>query len=150
MSTVLMCTVLMYFFIGFVSDLILNYLSRQAYAPVPIKALRVYFQRNNNAFVTAVYAGLTIVAALLVTMLCSFMIFKFSHPRTLPELWKFLVLAFPIGYLADVIIYKTELFGPTLNPYYKVAGVGFWGAAAFLFSIVLSFFITKQNCLKIV
>jgi len=124
--------------------LILNVLSKQNYAPASIKALRVYFQRKpgySTDFISAVNAGLTIVAVLLVTMPLSFLLFKFWHPRTLADLGKFLLLAFPIGYIADIIIYKTDLFGPTLRPFYKSAGAGFWGAAAFLFSIVLSFLI---------
>ncbi len=134
---------LIYFFIGFVSDIVLNYLSRQAYAPASIKALKVYFLRQTikNALVrdivSAVNAGLTIVVTLGVTMLLSRLIFKFSHPRTLPQLFRFLALAFPVGYLADIIIYKTELFGPTLNPFYKIAGVGLWGALAFIFAILV-------------
>ena len=35
-----------YFFIGFVSDLVLNYASRQSYAPAVIKALKFYFDRK--------------------------------------------------------------------------------------------------------
>jgi hypothetical protein len=141
----LISIVLLYFFIGFFSDLMLNYLARQSFAPATIQALRVYFKSNNNAIVTAIYAGLTIVAVLLVTMGLSQLLFNFGHPRTVPELLKFLLLAFPLGYLADIIIYKTELFGPTLNPYYKLAGAGFWGAAAFIFSIFLSFIILKKS-----
>jgi hypothetical protein len=141
----LISIVLLYFFIGFFSDLMLNYLARQSFAPATIQALQVYFKSNNNAIATAAYAGLTIVAVLLVTMGLAQLLFNFAHPRTVPELLKFLLLAFPLGYLADIIIYKTELFGPSLNPYYKLAGAGFWGAAAFLFSIFLSFIILKKS-----
>ena len=40
--------ILMYFFIGFVSDLILNYLSTQDYAPKPVKAMEFYFKRKTK------------------------------------------------------------------------------------------------------
>ena len=140
---------ILYFFIGFVSDIVLNYLSRQTYAPAPIKALKVYFFRPGikNALVrdmvSATFAGLTIVAALLLTMVFSKLIFKFSHPRSLPQLYRFLLLAFPIGYLMDILIYKTELFGPTLNPFYKIAGAGFWGAMAYIFAIIIAYISIK-------
>ena len=140
---------LLYFFIGFVSDIVLNYLSRQTYAPASIKALKVYFSRPGikNALlrdtVSAAYAGLTIVAALLVTMIFAQLIFKFTYPRSLTQLYQFLLLAFPIGYLMDILIYKTELFGPTLNPFYKIAGAGFWGAMAYIFAIVVAYFISN-------
>lgn len=135
----------LYFFIGFFSDIILNYLSRQTYAPDSIKALKVYFLRPgiNNALVrdiiSAANAGLTIVAAILYTMVLTHFVFKFSHPYTVEQLPKFLLVAFPVGYLMDILIYKMEVFGPTLNPFYKIAGAGFWGAMAFIFSILVAF-----------
>lgn len=132
-----------YFLIGFISDLILNYLSRQSYAPPSIQALRVYFLRkttlNNTLILSGVYAGLTIVVAILFTEFFAKKVFEFSQPETLKELGQFIALAFPVGYAMDFFIYKTELFGPTLNPFYKIAGVGFWGAAALIFSIVVEY-----------
>jgi hypothetical protein len=144
---------LIYFFIGFVSDIVLNYLSRQAYAPASIKALKVYFFRQTikNALVrdivSAINAGLTIVVTLGVTMLLSRVALKFYHPQTLAQLYRFLALAFPVGYLADILIYKTELFGPTLNPFYKIAGAGLWGALAFIFAILVYYGIYTINTL---
>lgn len=138
-----------YFFIGFISDVILNYFSRQTYVPVPasIKALKVYFLRSSiknsliRDLVSAINAGLTIVAAIILTMSLSYLIFQFAHPRTLTQLFRFLLIAFAVGYVMDVFIYKTELFGPTLNPFYKIAGAGFWGAMAFIFAILVYVFI---------
>lgn len=138
-----------YFFIGFVSDLVLNYLSRQTYAPASIKALKIYFLRSSikgaveRIIVSAIIAGLTIVAAILLTIFLSYLLFNFAYPlystkpQYLSELIKFLLLAFVVGYAMDVFIYKTELFGPTLTPFYKIAGAGFWGAAAYIFSIII-------------
>ncbi len=139
-----------YFFIGFISDLVLNYLSRQTYAPDSIKALRVYFLRPSikNALVrdivSAANAGLTIVVAIVLTMLLAKRVFHFSHPKTLPQLGRFLLLAFPIGWAMDVFIYKTALFGPTLDPFYKIAGAGFWGAASFVFAIGVGYVLVKH------
>lgn len=136
-----------YFFIGFISDVILNYLSRQTYVPTSIKALKVYFLRSSiknsviRDLISAINAGLTIAAAIILTMCLSSLIFNFVHPDTLRQLFKFLVIAFPVGYLMDIFIYKTELFGPTLNPFYKIAGAGFWGAMAFIFSILVAYVI---------
>ena len=138
-----------YFFIGFISDLILNYLARQTYVPVPasIKALKVYFLRSSiknsliRDLVSAINAGLTIVAAIILTMSLSDLIFNFVHPRTLAQLFRFLLIAFAVGYVMDVFIYKSQLFGPTLNPFYEIAGAGFWGAMAFIFAILIYIFI---------
>ena len=140
-----------YFFIGFISDIVLNYLSRQTYAPASIRALKVYFFRSSiknmyiRDLVSAINAGLTILAALLLTMGLSQMIFNFYHPHSFQELIRFLALAFPIGYAMDIFIYKTELFGPTLNPFYKIAGAGLSGALAYIFSILVAYvFLSKS------
>jgi hypothetical protein len=136
-------TLFIYFLIGFISDIILNILSRQSFSPPSIKALKVYFLRPNikNAllrdFVSAANAGLTIVAAIIPTMFLSWIVFNFHTPHSLSQLFRFILFAFPAGYLLDVFIYKTMLFGPTLNPFYKIAGAGFSGAAAFIFAILV-------------
>jgi hypothetical protein len=135
----------LFFFVGASSDVVLNFLSRQTYAPLAVKALKEYFQRKSiqspflRLLISAINAGLTIVVALLITAIMAQWLLAFTYPATLKQLGLFLALAFPIGYAADTFIYKTELFGPTLNHYYKLAGVGFWGAAAFIFSILSSF-----------
>jgi hypothetical protein len=137
---------LLYFFIGFISDIALNYLSRQSYSPKPVKALKIYFQRKTiksglmRLLISAFNAGLTIVVALIITMIISKFLFGFSHPLNFKSLFKFILLAFIIGYGADVFIYKTQLFGETLNPYYNASGgAGLWGALAFIFSILLAY-----------
>ena len=133
---------LIYFFVAFNSDLVLNYLSRQSYAPASIRALKIYFLRQGiknstlRNFVSATNAGLTVVLAILITLFLAKVFFNMSHPRSLKELLRFLLIAFPVGYLLDIAIYKTELFGPTLNPIYRIAGAGFWGAMAFIFAIL--------------
>jgi hypothetical protein len=61
------------------------------------------------------------------------------YPSTLYQLFAFLSIAFPLGYISDVIIYKAQIFGDTLNPYYELVGPGLWGAIAYIFSIVVSY-----------
>ena len=167
MSSLFVLILLLYFFIGFFADLVLNYLSRQTYAPATVKALEIYFERKEiksaswRAIISGVNAGLTIVGVLLIVMgmykLTSTSASSTStsasstsarststwHPTTPKQLLYFLLLAFPVGWAADVIIYKTQLFGPSLNPYYKIAGAGLWGALAFIFSILVSYFLLK-------
>jgi hypothetical protein len=58
---------------------------------------------------------------------------------------RFLSLAVPLGYLADVFIYKYKVFGKTLDAYYNVGGAGLWGAAAYVFSIVISYILYIQG-----
>lgn len=145
MKKIIALLLLLNFFIGFVSDFGLNYLSRQSYSPKPVKALEIYFKRKSipnepmRAFISAVNAGLTIAVCLIFVMILSHFLFGFAFPTKLNQLYKYVPLVFLVGYAADVLIYKTQLFGETLNPYYKATGAGLWGALAFIFSVLLSY-----------
>jgi hypothetical protein len=94
---------------------------------------------------SAVYAGITIIVALLINMLISKSIFGFCVPGNNNELIKFLSIAFPLGYIIDILIDKLKIFGSSLDLYYKAAGAGLWGALAFVFSIIISYCIQKYN-----
>ena len=131
--------ILINFIVSFFSDLILNLLSQFKNSPASIRALQPYFKYYNSSILTAIYAGITVVSVLLITILFSFFFLDFTVPRNKKELLKFLLLAFPLGYIADVIIYKYHIFGKSLDPFYKIAGAGFWGAIAFLTSILISY-----------
>jgi hypothetical protein len=105
-----------------------------------IKSLRPYFA-NKTITRSGIFAGLTIVSAIIPT------IFLFNlvvgerkwTPSSLKELMIMLVIAFPIGYLYDFLIYKWHIFGDTLNDYYKIAGAGLWGAISFEFAIIITY-----------
>ena len=128
------------FIVAFFSDLMLNFPSlERSLSPPSIKALRPYFNYQNNAIVAGFYAGATIVATLIPTMAISMYYLGMLYPKTLYSLILFLCIATPLGFLADFIIYQFQLFGTSLNKYYHIAGVGLWGAIAFVFSIVISF-----------
>jgi len=135
-----------------IADIILNFLSRQTYSPLKVRALKPYFLRNTivknsivRDMISAFNAGITIVIALIVTMFVSSIILKFNHPHSLYELFLFLCIAFPIGYMFDYLIYKIEIFGPSLRYFYKLAGAGFWGAMSFIAAIVTSYVIINRE-----
>ena len=130
--------VLVNFLVAALSDVILNFMSRSSYySPAAVKALRSYF--GQKVIVPAFWAGMTVVIVLLFTMVVSFLLLHFTTPTTMKQLWQFLLVAAPMGYIADIVIYKYELFGTSLNPFYKIAGAGFWGMMAFLFAIAISY-----------
>ncbi len=131
--------VLLNFLIAFASDLVLNYLSTN-YGIVG--SLKPYFQKK-SVVGAGVYAGLTILFALLINMLLSYLIFGFTIPSDNRELLYFSILAFILGYIIDVLIYKLKIFGDSLDLFYKEVGAGLWGSLAFLFTIVISFVILK-------
>lgn len=137
--------ILINFFIGFISDLVLNILSRNKYSPASIRSLNSYFKYYDSPILTAIYAGLTIIAVLIPVMIISNIIFGFSTPVDKIQLLKLLLLSIPFGYFADIIIYKYKIFGNNLDPFYKIAGVGFWGAMALIFSILVSWKIMNMD-----
>ena len=133
---------ILFIFVNFIisafSDICLNFLSRLEISPDSVRALKPYFNKQ-SILLSAMYAGLTVLIVLIITMLISKLVFNFFYPTSLKQLGLFLLLAAPLGYIADVVIYKFQVFGNSLNEYYKKAGVGFWGSAAFVFSIIFSF-----------
>ena len=131
------------FLVSFISDIGLNLISHIKSAPPSIKALSPYFKYYNSILITAGLAGLTVVSVLLITMFLSYFFLGFAVPvNSTYRLFSFLLLAAPIGYIADELIYKYQIFGTLLNPYYRIAGVGWWGMLAFIFSIIISYFIS--------
>jgi hypothetical protein len=57
---------------------------------------------------------------------------------------QFSLLAFILGAILDILIYKMKIFGNRLDDFYKEYGAGFLGGAAFVFSVVISYFIQKN------
>ena len=132
------------FIVSALSDVSLNLLTRNSltkdYNLKIILSLKPYF-KNKSMIKCAVYAGITIVIALLINILISKKMLGFYIPHNNTELIKFIGIAFPLGYAIDIIIDKLKIFGNDLDLYYKVAGAGLWGALAFVFSIIISYLI---------
>ena len=140
--------IILNFVVSFISDLILNDLSFRKILDtklIVIQALNHYF-KDKSIVITAFMAGLTIVLSLFFTTFLSKILFNFYIPNNINNLLKFNILSFILGYIIDVIIDKTKLFGKSLDPYYKVAGSGFWGAVAYLFSINVSYMLGFIIC----
>ena len=138
--------IIIVFIVSALSDILLNLLSRNSltkeYDLKIILSLKPYF-KNKTIIQSAVYAGITIIVALLINMLISKHLLGFYIPHNNTELIKFIGIAFPLGYVIDIIINKYKIFGNELNLYYKVAGAGLWGALAFVFSIIISYLLQK-------
>ena len=134
------------FIVSFVSDIVLNDLAstKQSYIRNPIiDSLRDYF-KNKTIIYSAILAGITIVLVLIGTILLSRLIFGFYNPNTLSQLLLFIIIAFPLGFIADVLIDYFKLFGSSLNKYYMIAGAGFYGALALILSICISYILQKK------
>jgi len=130
--------VFLVFAVSFFSDIVLNDLSTHY-----ITTLKPYFQ-NHSILKCALDAGITVLCGLFLTMGISFLFFRFLVPTTLKTLLYFCGIAFVIGFILDIVIYKAKIFGNRLDLYYKTYGAGLWGSIAFLFAIVISYFIQKN------
>ena len=80
------------FVVSFLSDNALNVLSRLHFSGKIIQSLRIYFE-HDNFLTTGVYAGLTVMSALITCSLLSYFLFSFKHPSTKQELLKYVLLA---------------------------------------------------------
>lgn len=141
--------IILNFVVSFISDLILNDLSFKKIIDtrlIIIQELNHYF-KDKSVVITAFFAGLTIILSLFFTTFISKILFNFYIPTNINTLVIFNILSFILGYIIDIVIDKTKLFGKSLEPYYKVAGSGFWGAIAYLFSINLSYLIGNIICI---
>lgn len=137
--------ILLNFIVAMISDIILHDLTRKpyyTYSPKIIQTLKPYFA-NKSIIQSSIYAGITIIVAVIINIFISYSIFGFTLPNTLFNLIQFLLLAFFIGYIIDNLIYKWKIFGSTLDSYYETAGAGFWGALSLIFSILISLIIQK-------
>jgi hypothetical protein len=136
-----MLFILLNFAVSFFSDIGLNILHRAHIRQLKIiNALEPYF-KNKGVFESATYAGITVVVVLVIVMGIFKIIQNVYTPNNIREILIFLLIAFLVGYLADVFIDKYKVFGNTLDDYYREAGSGFWGGIAFVFSIIISLLI---------
>lgn len=147
------------FCVSFMSDLILNDLTRSPLAKyhngVIIKSLESYF-KNKSLVESGVYASITVVVAYLCLMVLwsllgmgmgmrmpslptRELVYSKLNISTLKLLFYELIAAFILGYGIDILIDKMKIFGDSLDDYYAVAGAGLWGAVAFVFSICLTY-----------
>jgi hypothetical protein len=129
------------FLVSMFSDIILNDLAKSNKYE-NLATLQPYF-KDKYILEGAVYAGLTVISCLIILILISKLVFKFYMPTNNLELLKYLIIAYPLGYLYDYLIYKFNIFGSSLDLYYEKLGVGNWGAIAFVFSIIISFYLQK-------
>ena len=123
--------------IGFFSDIVLNILSR--YETGNIKTLLPYF-KHKTVFEAALYAAITVLIVVIIIMNLYKLIYHKTLPETKNETIHYLILTFIIGFIADILIYRFNIF-PKLDIYYKTLGAGLWGGLAILFSVSISLFI---------
>ena len=121
------------FAVGFLSDVVLHAVHKRW-----VPSLAPYF-RGQGYIWPGLAAGVTLLVALVPTLFLSQLLFGNPLPQgTNKEMIGFLLLAACVGAAIDWLIYKTRFFGGRLDLYYKTLGAGFWGAAAYVFALVVS------------
>ena len=117
------------FIVSFISDIVLNDLSKLTQYK-SFASLAPYF-KDKYIVEAGVYAGLTIVVALVLLIILSNNILGYFLPKNGYQLAQFCFLAYILGYIVDIFIEKLSLFGTTLNKFYETVGSGHSGALRF-------------------
>jgi len=124
-----------------VADVVLNDMSRYSDNEI-MKSLQLYF-REKSIVEAAVYAGITVVAVVLMIMYVTKKVYGFHVPVTNNQLLYSVIVSFVLGFVADIVIDKLKIFGSTLDEYYRIAGAGLWGALAIVMSVIVSYIVQK-------
>ena len=127
------------FLVSAAADIVLNDLANR----FNIYTSLIPYFKNKSIIFAAFLAGLTVAGSTLILLAFSKFIFGYYVPKNFIELVRFLILSYPIGFIIDKIIEKTEIFGPTLIPFYKKHGSGNSGAIAFIISLFITFILQK-------
>ena len=128
---------LIVFIVGFVSDLILMYLSLELQINKTIASLQPYF--NNYGWKSPFYAGITCVIA---SILCLAVYMLITQQYSIDidiNIMYIIVLGFIIGFMSDYLINIFKIFGNNLNSYYNVTGdilSAIYGALALVICII--------------
>ena len=120
--------------IGFFSDIALNILSN--YNFINLNTLRPYFE-NKSMLYLAIYASIITFTLVLISINIYKIIFN-KLPNN--EFMYLAIIAFIVGYIADVIADKLNTF-PGMRLYYDTVGSGVWGGISILFSVIMSYYI---------
>ena len=130
------------FIVSFIADIVLNDLSKiEKYHY--FTSLAPYF-KDKYITVAGIYAGITIVVALIFQIVISKTLLGYYIPITNNELLHYCILAYILGYIIDKAIEKLSIFGKSLDKFYEIVGSGHSGAVAFIVSIIMSYFLQNN------
>ena len=120
--------------IGFFSDIALNILSN--YNFINLNTLRPYFEDRSMLYL-AIYASIITFTLVLISV----NIYKIIFNKLPTNDFMYLaIIAFIVGYIADVIADKLNTF-PKMRLFYDTVGSGVWGGISILLSVILSYYI---------
>ena len=126
------------FVISLISDIILHYLAIQPHANTLLKSLRPYYKAYGH-ILSPLFAAITVVVVFLIQISTWYAIYSHPFPTSYIQTWIFMGMAVLYGYVADVFIYKFQVFGNTLEKYYAIPGAHVWGILAYLFALIGAF-----------
>lgn len=128
--------VIINFCVSYVCDNVLNDLSKYTQYKA-FTSLAPYF-KNKSIVVAGIYAGITVAFATTFLLIFNRIFLNTYFPTTNSDFVVMILVAYVIGYVLDVFIYKMNIFD-NLQPFYKTVGAGNGGALSFLFSLIISF-----------
>ena len=132
------------FVVSAVADIVLNDLTKTQLGRTSeiITSLEDYF-RGKTILESALYAGITIVVASVLLLAITSRFAGFAVPSSWKQLGIAMLFAYGIGFVLDIVIERSRVFGSSLDRYYRVAGAGHWGAIAFLVALLCAFLIQQ-------
>jgi hypothetical protein len=132
-----------------VSDIVLNYFSKQNNANATLKSLRPYYNKYGD-ILSPILAGVTVIVVYLINVALFQIIIKTlskSHVKMIERSGRnitiFLFLAVILGILADILIHNLHVFGNSLDQYYKRPFSYGWGFVSYLFALAITTVILK-------
>jgi hypothetical protein len=128
--------VIINFCVSYVCDNVLNDLSKYTQYKA-FTSLAPYF-KDKSIVVAGIYAGITVAFATTLLLIFNRLFLNTYFPTTNSDFVVMILVAYVIGYVLDVFIYKMNIFD-NLQPFYKTVGAGNGGALSFLFSLIISF-----------
>ena len=120
--------------IGFFSDIALNILSN--YNFMNLNTLRPYFEDRSMLYL-AIYASIITFTLVLISVNIYKIIF---NKLPINDFMYLAIIAFIVGYIADVVADKLNTF-PGMRLFYDTVGSGVWGGISILFSVIMSYYI---------
>lgn len=125
--------VIINFCVSYVCDNVLNDLSKYTQYKA-FTSLAPYF-KNKSIVVAGIYAGITVAFATTFLLIFNRIFLNTYFPTTNSDFVVMILVAYVIGYVLDVFIYKMNIFD-NLQPFYKTVGAGNGGALSFLFRLL--------------
>lgn len=136
------------FLITFICNLLLNDLSNNKIISTNLSLIysfQEYF-KDKSILLAAFYPSIILAIFVFFVIILSKFILKFWIPENINNLIKFNIIALIMGFIMNLFIRYSKIFGNSLNNFYKKNGSSIIISLGLLFSINASYIIIKTLC----